>query len=70
LVRRSAILGGNARTIAAFLSMLAGGPLWFFIYEIVLLNLTLAVVVILRSRRNRQLATMLQAGDQAASAPN
>ena len=70
LVRRGAILSGNARTIAAFLSMLAGGPLWFFLYEIVVLNLALAVVVIWRGRRNRELAAMLLAGDQAASAPN
>jgi phosphatidylglycerophosphate synthase len=70
LVRRSAILGGNARTIAAFLSMLLARPLWFFLYEIVVLNLALAVVVVWRGRRNRELAAMLQAGDQAASAPN
>ena len=50
--------------------MLAGGPLWFFLYEIVVLNLALAVVVIWRGRRNRELAAMLLAGDQAASAPN
>ena len=60
LVKRSAVLSGNSRTIAAFLSMLAGGPLWFFLFEIVVLNLATVIVVEARGRCNRAVATALQ----------
>jgi len=71
LVKRSAILSGNSRTIAAFLSMLSaglfpGGPLWFFLFEITVLNIAVVAVVISRGRRNRDVVMALQ----AASAPN
>ena len=70
LVKRSAVLSGNSRTIAAFLSMLVGSPLWFFLFEIVVLNLATVAVVVARGRCNRALAAALTAGNQAASAPN
>ena len=69
LVKRSAVLSGNSRTIAAFLSMLVGSPLWFFLFEIVVLNLAAVVIVVARGRCNRAVTAALKV-DQAASAPN
>ncbi|HEX7761484.1 MAG TPA: CDP-alcohol phosphatidyltransferase family protein [Caulobacteraceae bacterium] len=55
IVKRSALLSSNSRTIAAFLAVLVKHPAWFFIYEITALNVVLAVVVALRAARNRAL---------------
>ena len=70
VVKTAAILGGNSRTLVAFASMLAGSPLWFFLFEIVLLNAALAALVLWRGRRNRTLAVAVRGAAQAASAPN
>lgn len=69
LVKRSAILSGNSRTIAAFVCLLLGRPQWFFGFEIVVLNFALIVAVVSRGRRNRALTAQM-IGPQAASAPN
>ncbi|MDQ2859721.1 MAG: CDP-alcohol phosphatidyltransferase family protein [Pseudomonadota bacterium] len=69
LVKASAVLGGNVRTLTAFLAVLAGAPLWFFAFEIVILNLALAGLVVWRRRLDRALLGGL-AEAQAASAPN
>ena len=61
LVKGSAVLSGNSRTIAAFVSLLLGGPTWFFVFEIVALNLALIAVIVSRGRRNRDLARELSA---------
>jgi len=61
LVSASGLFGSNSRTIAAFLSILAGSPLWFFVYEITVLNLLLAVVTVARLRCDAQLAAALAA---------
>jgi phosphatidylglycerophosphate synthase len=55
VVKGGGVLGGNSRTIAAFLSMAAGNPLWFFLYEIVVLNAVLVGVMLWRGRREQQL---------------
>ncbi|MEO8925642.1 MAG: CDP-alcohol phosphatidyltransferase family protein [Caulobacteraceae bacterium] len=70
VVKTSAVLSGNTRTIAAFLSMLIGGPLWFFLFEIGFLNLALAALTLWRRRRDRALPAGLANQAQAASAPN
>jgi len=70
LVKASAVLGGNIRTLAAFLAVLAGAPAWFFIFEIVVLNLALAALVVWRRRLDRALLAGLGRAAQAASAPN
>ncbi len=70
LVKRSAILSGNSRTIAAFVSMLIGSPLWFFIFEIAVLNPAAVAIVVARGRRNRAVVARLSPFGQAASAPN
>jgi phosphatidylglycerophosphate synthase len=50
-------LGSNPRTLALGLSMLAGSPLWYFLYEATLLNLVLALSI----RRHRRAASRLEA---------
>ena len=60
-VRASGVLGANTRTLAAFLSMLAGSPLWYFLFEIVVLNLALAVLIVARRRSNRAFVAFLAA---------
>jgi phosphatidylglycerophosphate synthase len=47
----SDLLGANYRTLALGLLILAGSPLWYFLYEATILNLVLAHAV-WRSRRN------------------
>lgn len=70
LVKTSGVLGGNARTLAGFFSLLAGSPLWFFLFEIVVLDLALIALTLLRVRRNKDLLARLAPTDQAAFAPN
>ena len=41
LVKSGGVLDSNTRTIAAFASVLAGSPLWFFLFEITVLNMAL-----------------------------
>jgi hypothetical protein len=59
LVSASGVLGANARTLAAFLAILAGSPLWFFLWEITALNVALAALTLTRARRNAQLVAAL-----------
>jgi phosphatidylglycerophosphate synthase len=70
LVKASAVLSGNTRTIAAFLSMLAGTPRWFFLFEIVVLNAALVGLAVWRRRCDRALLTAMSREGQAAFAPN
>ena len=59
LVKWSGLLGSTSRSVAVVASLLAGSPLWFFLYEIVVLNVALAVFVIWRGRANREVARRL-----------
>ncbi|MFL6844427.1 MAG: CDP-alcohol phosphatidyltransferase family protein [Allosphingosinicella sp.] len=52
-------LGPNSRTVALALSMAAGSPLWFFLYEIVGMNLLLVAAAWLQRRCDRDLAERL-----------
>ena len=63
LVKRSAILSSNTRTLAAFLSMLAGSPIWFFAFTLVVQTMAMVLMLIIRARNNRSLAAAL--GDTA-----
>jgi len=45
VVRRASLLNANWRTVAAFLSMLAGSPLAYLLWEFVGLNLALVLLV-------------------------
>jgi phosphatidylglycerophosphate synthase len=70
LVKASGVMGANVRTGAAFISILTGSPLWFFLFELTALNLALVIVALLRGRTNRTLAAQLTPAAQAAAAPN
>ena len=51
VVRRAAILSTNAETAAIFLSMLAGSPIYLFVYVAVLLNGAYAALYVDQRRR-------------------
>jgi phosphatidylglycerophosphate synthase len=61
LVKASGVMDSNTRTLAAFLAILAGRPLWFFVFEFTVLNLALAILAAARLRTNRALAEDLRA---------
>ena len=69
-MKASGVLSGNTRTIAAFVSILAGSPLWFFLFELTSLNLAVVIIAVMRRRTNLALASRLEAMPQAAAAPN
>ena len=52
LVKTSGILGSTGRSLAVCVSLIAGTPLWFFLYEILFLNLILVILVEWRRRTN------------------
>ncbi len=68
LVRRWSVLCSNYRTIAIFVACLAGNPLYFFLFEIALLNPALVALRVAQARANRGLLGRL-AGATAPSAP-
>lgn len=71
LVKRSGALGATGRTMAVVVSLLLGSPLWYFLYEIVILNLVLGLMLAARRRAGEGLRRDLDASrSQAASAPN
>ncbi len=51
VVRRAAILSTNSETLAIFLSMLAGGPIYLFVYVAVLLNTAYAALYVQQRTR-------------------
>lgn len=52
-------LGPNPRAIVLGLSMLAGSPLWYFIYQAIVLNALLAVSVVLHNAAARRIAVRI-----------
>jgi hypothetical protein len=69
LVRSSFWLSGNTRTVAVFVSMMAGSPVWFFLFETTVLNLALGRVMVLRQRRNMLLMHSLGATTETGPPP-
>lgn len=59
LVKVSGVMDSNTRTLAAFLAILAGRPLWFFLFELTALNLALILMAVWRGGANRQLERRL-----------
>jgi phosphatidylglycerophosphate synthase len=55
-------LGANPRAIVLGLSMLAGSPLWYFLYQTVVLNLLLVWSVRLQSAAARRMLARIEAG--------
>ena len=60
----SALLGANIRTLALGAAMAAGSPVWYFLYEIVVLNIVLVLAI---RRSTRALDAIRPAGQAAAS---
>lgn len=54
-------LGPNPRTIVLGLSMLAGGPLWYFIYQALVLNALLVASVTMHNRAAERIAAKVGA---------
>jgi phosphatidylglycerophosphate synthase len=61
LLRLCKVLGPNPRAIALGLSMLAGSPLWYFLYQSVALNALLAVSVAMHNAAARRIAARIGA---------
>jgi phosphatidylglycerophosphate synthase len=59
LVKRSGLLGSTGRSLAVVASLVAGSPIWFFLYEIVVLDIALLVFVLWRRRANLEVARAL-----------
>ncbi len=59
-----AVLGANPRTLLLGLSMIAGSPLWFFLIELVLLNLVLAVAILQAAASGRRIAQLIARGNR------
>ncbi|MGH7017637.1 MAG: CDP-alcohol phosphatidyltransferase family protein [Caulobacteraceae bacterium] len=58
-VRASGLLDSNVRTVVGFLSLLVGSPIWYFLFEIVVLDLALIWLGLWRARANRRLVAEL-----------
>lgn len=56
LLRLCKVLGPNPRAIVLGLSMLAGSPLWYFLYQSIVLNLLLVVSVVAHNRAAQRIA--------------
>jgi phosphatidylglycerophosphate synthase len=61
LLKLLKLLGPNPRAIVLGLSMLAGSPLWYFLYQAVFLNVLLVASVILHNRAARRMAVAISA---------
>lgn len=57
-----AALGANPRTIVLGLSMIAGSPLWFFLVELVLLNILLVAGIVRQHAQCRRLIRLIARG--------
>lgn len=55
------VLGPNPRAIVLGLSMLAGSPLWYFVYQAIVLNLLLVVSVVAHNRAAKRIALRIGA---------
>jgi phosphatidylglycerophosphate synthase len=62
LVKRSAILGANARTMAIFACLLVARPAWYFLFELTILNAALIFLVRRRASINRAFVARLRGG--------
>lgn len=54
-------LGPNLRTVALGLSMAAGSPIWFFLWEMIALNLLFAASLVAQRRCDRAIISRLEA---------
>ncbi|MBA3056237.1 MAG: CDP-alcohol phosphatidyltransferase family protein [Sphingomonadales bacterium] len=61
LLRLCKVLGPNPRAIVLGLSMLAGSPVWYFLYQAVVLNLLLAASVIAHNAAAQRISARIAA---------
>lgn len=61
LLRLLKVLGPNPRAITLGLSMLAGSPLWYFLYQTVVLNALMALSVVRHNAAARRIAAKIGA---------
>lgn len=61
LLKLLKLLGPNPRAIVLGLSMIAGSPLYYFLYQAVFLNLLLALSVVLHNRAAKRMAQAISA---------
>jgi phosphatidylglycerophosphate synthase len=59
LLKLLKVLGPNPRAIVLGLSMIAGSPLYYFVYQTVVLNLLLVLSVVLHNRAAKRMAAQL-----------
>jgi len=52
-------LGANPRTILLGISMIAGSPAWFFLFEVSVLNLVLVASILQQRGSSRRLAALI-----------
>ncbi|MBW6527664.1 CDP-alcohol phosphatidyltransferase family protein [Sphingomonas sp. RHCKR7] len=64
LLPAAAALGANPRTILLGLSMIAGTPLWFFLIEIVVLNVVLVLAIVQAAYVGRRMTELIARGHQ------
>lgn len=57
-----AVLGANPRTILLGFSMIAGTPLWFFLIEIVVLNIALVLAIMQAAYLGKRIAAAIASG--------
>jgi phosphatidylglycerophosphate synthase len=60
VVKRASLLSANWRTVAAFLSMLAGSPVYYLLWELVGLNLAMALLARTERTANARLLWALE----------
>lgn len=68
-VRRWSLLCSNYRTAAIFGACLAGSPVYFFLFEIVVLNVAFVWLRAMQHRRNRRLVSWLQGSGEPVPYP-
>jgi phosphatidylglycerophosphate synthase len=61
LLRMCKVLGPNPRALVLGASMLAGSPLWYFIYQAVMLNVLMALSVAMHNRAAKRIADRIAA---------
>lgn len=66
-VRRWSLLCSNYRTMAIFVACLVGHPLYFFVFEIVVLNAIFVLLMRMQQERNRRLRTWLARREWSSS---
>ena len=63
-VRAWSLLNANNRTIAIFLACMIGKPLFYFVWELVILNLALLALIFYEKRTETAIANQVRQNQQ------